>query len=124
MKILVDTCGWIEWLSDGQHANFFGRYLRRTENLVVPTIVQFELYKWVCREKDEVTALEVLWLSEQCLVVPLDTSAAIFAADIGRQHKLAMADAIIYATAIQNQALVITADKHFSKLANVEFPGR
>lgn len=58
MKALVDTCGWIEWLTDGPAAQRFQPYLANPELVVVPTIVQYELYKWVCRERDEETACD------------------------------------------------------------------
>lgn len=122
MKVLVDTCGWIEWLTAGKQADFFGDYLKKTHTLVVPTILQFELYKWVCRERDENLALEVIGLTEQGMVIPFDTSAALHAADIARQHRLAMADAIIYSTALRHNAVLVSADQHFSKLPDVRFP--
>jgi len=65
MKYLVDTCGWIEWLTDGILADSFAPYLRQPEELLVPTILQYELYRWVCRERDEETALEIIGLTEQ-----------------------------------------------------------
>lgn len=43
--VLVDTCGWIEWLIDGDLANDFEAALLDTDRLLVPTSVQFELYK-------------------------------------------------------------------------------
>ena len=42
---VVDTCGWIEWLVDGRLAENFAPCLSDTGNLIVPTLVQFELYK-------------------------------------------------------------------------------
>lgn len=45
--VLVDTCGWIEWLADGPFADRFQPYLEAPERLIVPTMVQFELYKFV-----------------------------------------------------------------------------
>lgn len=118
---LVDTCGWIEWLIDGKLAQQFGHYLKNPSNLIVPTIVQFELYKWLCREKDEAIALEIIGITEQAQTIPLDTTIALYAADISKQHDLAMADAIIYATGQQNKAVLITMDSHFKKLPQVEF---
>jgi predicted nucleic acid-binding protein len=121
MPILVDTCGWIEWLVDGELADKFAPHLSAPEEIIVPTTIQFELYKWVKRERDEVTALETIALTEQCRVVPLDTSTALLAADLSLAHHLAFADALIYATAQQHAAKLITADDHFADLPQVEF---
>jgi len=45
MRVLVDTCGWIEWLTDGGLADRYQPYLQPLETVLVPTSVQFELYK-------------------------------------------------------------------------------
>ena len=99
MMNLVDTCGWIEWLSDGKLQSSFAKYLKDTPKLIIPTIVQYELFEWVCREKDEACALDIIGVTEASTVIPLDTSIAILAAKLSRQHKLAMADSLILASA-------------------------
>jgi len=118
--VLVDTCGWIEWMMDSALAEAYAPHLA-DESLVVPTLVQHELYKWLCRETDTATALAAIAATQQAKVVPLDTSLALLAADIGREHKLAMADAIIYATARQYHATLVTSDAHFESLPQVLF---
>ena len=45
MPCLVDTCGWIEWLTDGALADEYAPYLDDPKGLIVPTVLQFELYK-------------------------------------------------------------------------------
>ena len=44
MVCLVDTCGWIEWLTDGLLADDFEPYLNDPAELIIPTTLQFELY--------------------------------------------------------------------------------
>ena len=116
---VVDTCGWIEWLADGALAEKFGPHLSNSSELIVPTLVQFELYKWCLREKDEAVALDVIGITEACLVRPLDTRIALSAADLAMRHKLAMADAVVYATALAAGGQLLTSDAHFSGLPNV-----
>lgn len=121
MRKLVDTCGWIEWLTNGKLASSFESYLIHTTDLIIPTLIQFELYKWVSREKNSTQALEIIGLTESGFVVPLDTNLALYAADISKEHGLAMTDAIIYATSRKNNALLITSDKHFKDLPHTKF---
>jgi predicted nucleic acid-binding protein len=121
MKKLVDTCGWIEWLTNGRLAAAFEPYVTKPEDLLVPTLVQYELYKWICREKSIDYALEVIGATEEGTVISIDTSLALYAADIAKQYKLAMADAIIYATSKKYNVLLITSDKHFESLPGVKF---
>jgi predicted nucleic acid-binding protein len=51
----------------------------------------------------------------------LDTELATKAADYARIHALAMADSIIYATAMEAGADVLACDAHFASLPNVVY---
>jgi len=119
--ILVDTCGWIEWLTEGALANSFASYMKDPAELLVPTTVQYELYKWVKRESDENTALDTIALADDSLVVPLNTDIALMAADLTLSHKLAFADAVIYASAQKYNAELVTSDDHFEGLPGVTY---
>lgn len=119
--ILVDTCAWIEWLVDGALAEQFEAPLSDRDQLLVPTAVQFELYKWTRRERGEAMALEVVALTEQGRVVPLSSAIALLAGDLALDHGLSFADAIIYATARQHQAQLLTCDDHFEGLEDVTY---
>ena len=121
MVCLVDTCGWIEWLTDSVLADSFEPYLKNPAEIVIPTTLQFELYKWSKREKGEVKALEVIALTEHGRVLPSNTGLALYAADLAIQYRLSFADAIIYASARQCRVPLITADDHFEGLPEVIF---
>lgn len=124
MAVLVDTCGWIEWLIDGPLADDFGPYLQSAEGLLVPTCVQFELYKWVKRERGEPVALEVMALTEEAEVAPLTTAIALAAGDWALESRLSFADALIYATARQYDVPLVTSDDHFQGLPEVVYVGK
>ena len=113
---LVDTCGWIEWLTEGPLADRFAPFMQDASDLLMPTTVQYELYKWVKREADETTALDAIALADASLLVPLSTEIALMAADLSLAHKLAFADAVIYASAKKHQAELVTSDDHFEDL--------
>ncbi len=54
-------------------------------------------------------------------VIQLDENIALLAADLSLQFSLAMADAIVYAAAVEKNCKVITSDTHFKKLDKVIF---
>ena len=118
---LVDTCGWIEWMMDTPLAKSYSRYLNSPDTLIVPTLVQHELYKWLYREIDQATALTGIAATQTANVIVLDTSLALLSADAAREFKLATADAIIYATARQHNATLVTSDAHFAELPHVKY---
>lgn len=121
MRVVVDTCGWIEWLTDGVLADTFAPYLNELEELIVPTSIQYELHKWICREQNETLAMEVIALTRHTKVIPLTESLALFASELAQKHALSFADAIIYATAQQENVDLVTADDHFQNLPNVNY---
>jgi predicted nucleic acid-binding protein len=121
MAVLVDTCGWIEWLTDSALAKSFLPYMKTPEALVVPTSLQFELYKWAKREQGETRALEAVALTEQSRVIPLNTSLALYAAELALGYQLSFADAIIYSTARQADVPLITSGDHFESLPEVTY---
>lgn len=116
---LVDTSAWVEWLIDSEVGKAVEAALPERDDWLVPTIVQFELAKWLAREVGEDKADQIIAFTERCVVMPLDTRLALAAAEASARHKLAMADAIVYATAQANGADLLTCDAHFEGLSGV-----
>jgi predicted nucleic acid-binding protein len=119
--VLVDTCGWIEWLTGGTLSDSFEPYFDSIGATIVPTSVQYELYKWVARKKGIQLALEAVALTEQATVVPLSSAIALSAADFSMEHDLSFADSIIYATARFYRTDLVTSDDHFKGLPSVQY---
>ena len=73
------------------------------------------------REVGEEQADQVIAYTQKCSVVPLDSAIALLAAELHREHKLATADAIVYATARQQGADLLTCDAYFNGLPDTVF---
>jgi len=116
---LVDTSAWIEWLIGSPTGDAVTTHLPEQSDWLVPTMVQLELAKWLAREVGEDKADQVIAFTQLCQVVPLDTEIALAAAEACRVHKLATADAIVFATARAQDATLITCDAHFEGLPGV-----
>ncbi len=120
---LVDTSAWIEWLIGSSVGKALAARLPDGDQWLVPTIVQLELAKWLTREVGEDKADSVIAFTRTCVVADLTTAAALSAAELCAKHKLATADAIVYATALAHNADLITCDRHFEGLSGVRlFP--
>lgn len=120
MKV-VDSSGWIEYVADGPLAGAFAPHLRELGRLITPTIVLYEVYRWLRRHHGIELAAEAAAAIERTLVVPLDGSLALYAADLALEHRLALADSVVYATARLNEASLVTSDAHFKGLAGVDY---
>ena len=118
---LVDTSAWIEWLIASPTGKALKAAIPAREDWLVPTIVQLELAKFLAREVGEDKADQVTAFTQMCRVVPLDTKIALWAAELCAKHKLATADAIVYATALEHGADLLTCDAHFDGLPGVTF---
>ena len=118
---LVDSSGWIKFFTDGPLAKEYSRHLKDPARIVTPTIVLYEVYKKIKRERTEEEALRAVSLMNRTLVVDLTESIALFAADMSIKFSLPMADAIVYATALEHHCRLVTSDAHFKKLDKVVF---
>lgn len=119
--ILVDTSAWIEWLLASPTGEVLGARLPAPEDWLVPTMVQLELSKWLTREVGEERCDQVIAFTQVCQIAPLDTQTALLAAELCRSHKLATAEAVIYATAKAHGARLLTCDAHFEGRPEVDF---
>jgi len=118
---LVDTSGWIEYFFDKSNASYFAPPIERTDQLVVPVICLYEVFKKVNVVADESMALRAVAQMKQGRVVDITEDVALSAALISLKHKLPMADSLIYATARAQGATLWTQDEHFSSLPNVRY---
>ncbi|HET7612033.1 MAG TPA: type II toxin-antitoxin system VapC family toxin [Rhodanobacteraceae bacterium] len=118
---VVDTSAWIEWLVDSPLGKKLAKEFPAREQCIVPTLVQLELAKWLSRETNEDRTDRVIAYTQKCVVVPMDTRVALLAADLCRSYKLATADAIVYATAREQDAELLTCDAHFTRLPDVVY---
>jgi len=122
---IVDSSGWLEYFADGPKASSFEKPLQDLENLIVPTICLFEVFKVVLRERSESDALQAIALMKQGKVVDFTAEIALEAAKISHDHKIPMADSIVLATALNWDGTIWTQDSDFEKFSRVKyFPKR
>ena len=60
MKVLLDSSGWIEFFTGGPLAERYAPYLTSRHQLITPTIVLYEVYKKIKRERGEGDGVIVL----------------------------------------------------------------
>ncbi len=118
---VVDSSGWLEYFADGPNADFFAGAIENTQELVVPSISVYEVFKRVLQQRDEEAALQVVALMAQGQVVDLDQTLALSAAKISSDLKIPMADSIILATARAHKAILWTQDIDLAGIENVRY---
>lgn len=115
---LIDSSCWIEFLSGFPKASLIEKYVKKADSFIIPTIVIYEVFRKLIMIADEREAIFSIAQLREGYVVGLDHETAMFAANLSIKHKLAMADAIIYASALIHDAKVITLDSDFRGLTN------
>ena len=118
---VVDSSGWLEYFINGSNVDFFAPIIENVEDVLVPTISLFEVYKRVLIEKGRNDALEAIAIMKGSRVIDLDDNLALVAAELSYEFKLPLADSIILATARANDATLWTQDAHFKDLEGVEY---
>jgi toxin FitB len=118
---IVDTSGWLEYLADSPLAENYAAAIENTDELMVPSIVLYEVFKKITLAYDENRAFQAIAQLKQGRVLDIDEAIALYAGKISIEKKLPMADALIYATAILHQATLLTQDAHFEGLPQVKY---
>ena len=118
---LVDTSGWIEYFFDGNSASYFAEPIEDIENLIVPAVCVYEVFKKVNQVADEARALQAVAQMKQGQVIELSEEIAMKAALLSLKHKLPMADSFVYATGQLEGALIWTQDADFKGLPGVQY---
>jgi predicted nucleic acid-binding protein len=118
---VVDTSAWIEWIVGSTVGETLAPKLPTNDQWVVPTIVQYELSRWLTREMSDAAAARAIAFSTELVVAPLTTDIATKAAAYAKVHGLGTADAIIFATANDARADLLTCDAHLAKLPRVVY---
>ncbi len=118
---VVDSSGWIEYFTRGENAEFFIPPVRDLDNLLVPSVCFYEVFKRLLLDLDEEAALlAVGWVSQGREII-LDRRIALEAAHIAHETKLAMADSIILASARAHNATLWTQEAHFKGMEGVKY---
>ncbi|MEX0722350.1 MAG: type II toxin-antitoxin system VapC family toxin [Gracilimonas sp.] len=118
---VLDSSGWLEYFTDDKHADIFEPIIENDENLLVPSICFYEVYKVLNRELGKSKAIDGIALMANGKEVSIDQELALTAAQINAENKLPMADSMIYAIALKYDAELWTLDSDFDGLPSVNF---
>ena len=118
---LIDSCVWAEVLLGTPTGLAFKPLLPPPGQLLVSTMVLYEVSKWLLRTMDPQAADQVIATLLTARVVEPTVTIALHAAEISKVYKLHALDALIYATALEHDAELVTCDAHFKDLPQVDY---
>lgn len=121
---VVDSCGWLEYFLDTPLADFFEPVILDEDQLIVPVIALYEVHKRLSQLVPAELVNQCLQVMQRGKVVALDSEAALQASALAQQYNLAMADAMMYSIALQQQATFWTQDVDYQGLPDVRFQAK
>ena len=118
---VVDSSGWLEYFARGTNVSFFAPVVKATDNLVVPTVCMYEVFKRLLAQRGEEGALQAIGIMSLGIIADLTREIAVNAAVISSEFKIAMADSFILATARAYDATLWTQDADFESVGGVQY---
>lgn len=120
MKLVIDSNGWLEAFTDGGNAHIF-KPLLLDGDLIVPAISIYEVVKRLLVLGYPAEAARAEKHMRRFPVVELTAERASKAAHLAPQHRLPLADSIIFAAALEFGATLWTQDDDFANIAGVKY---
>ena len=118
---LVDSSGWIEYFQDSERADLFAPAIEQRAGLLVPVIALFEVHKVLSRHIPPEAVQACLNVMRLGRVLEITDKRAVAAADVALQHRLAMADAMMYSLALEFNSTFWTQDVDYEGLPGVRY---
>jgi len=118
-SIVIDSSGWLEYITADSKADNFAQYFRDQSRIVVPALVLYEVRRVLLQRYTTTLADNFVSDVLRLRIVPVDERIALSAAVLGIDYQLSIADAIIYATCQREKAILVTSDNHFKELPGV-----
>lgn len=118
---VVDSSAWLEYFAAGPNSEFFAAAIEATDELIVPSITVYEVFKRIAQQRSENEALLAVAQMQQGEVVELGGSLALDSARTSLESKLPMADSVILTTARAYGATLWTQDADFEDMPGVRY---
>ncbi len=118
---IVDASGWIEFFLAGRNGPVFRPIIEDEANLLVTSISVYEVHRVLSRKLPDELRDTCVMLMRRLPIIDLTDARAIAAANVAIEHKLAMADAAMYAMAMEHQAVLWTQDADYQGLSGVQY---
>jgi len=118
---IIDSSFWLEYFAGTEAGDIISDIIEKTDELIIPTITIYEVFKKLLLERNEDDALLAVGHMKQGKIIDLTEELSLSASRISVKYKLPMADSIIYATNLKYNCILWTQDQHFIDLISVNY---
>jgi predicted nucleic acid-binding protein len=118
---IVDASGWIEFFLAGTNGPKFKPVIENTSELLVSSVNMYEVHRVLSRKLPVELRDMCLQVMRRAPVIEFNDERAIAASELSLKHGLAMADAAMYAIALEHKAVLWTQDADYQGLKGVKY---
>lgn len=118
--LIFDTYAWIEFFIGTGKGKIVAQHVFSGEEIGVSSLCLAELQVKYERENRPAES-RLQFIRSRSVIIDVNEEIALLAASTRLKHGLYLIDAVMYATALHFNAKLLTGDRHFAKLENVEF---
>ncbi len=118
---VLDSSAWIEFFLGSEAGQRYRPIAADSAALLVPAVALYEVHRYLSRTASAAQRDGSLNVMRQARIINLTDARAIAASEVAQTHKLAMADAIMYAIAQEFKATFWTQDVDYQGLPGVQY---
>ncbi len=118
---VLDSSAWIEFFLGSEAGQRYRPIAADSAALLVPALSLYEVHRYLSRTASASQRDGSLNVMRQARIINLTDARAIAASEVAQTHKLAMADAIMYAIAQEFKATFWTQDVDYQGLPGVQY---
>ena len=115
---LIDSSLWVDYLINGNHRNL----IEAEKRLLLATISIIEIWKKLNKLKisKKEARQKIDYVKEKSILINLDEKIAEKASQLIVEKEVHLADSVVYASALLNNATLTTLDNDFRGLKSVK----
>lgn len=118
-SVCFDTSAWFEYFQGSPVGKKIAvKWVDANAFVLTPSIVLTEIEAKAFKEEKDASS-QINFVLERSAVAAIDVKIARRAAREKARHKISTIDALVYATALENNLLLVTGDEHLIKLEKV-----
>ena len=121
---VLDSSAWIEFFLGSLAGQRYRPIASDSARLLVPAIAIYEVHRYLSRAASSEMRDGSLNVMRRAQVIDLTDTRAIAASEAAQQHKLAMADAVMYSISQEFKATLWTQDVDYEGLPGVQYQAR
>ena len=124
LTVLVDSWAWVGYFKGTELGKKAKDVIESGKKLLISAINISEVYHFLLKYRDKDAEKLINFMLKSSFIIALDTNIAIKAAKLKHIYKMGLTDAIVLATAEENNAEILTGDSDFKNMKNVIYMGK